>query len=81
MTMNDEKFYIGVDVSKAILDVHDLHAEKYFQFNNDAKGIEKLINYLSSISSAFIVMEATGGYEKPLANALAKANFNALFKY
>lgn len=77
MTMNDEKFYIGVDVSKSILDVYDLHQKLYSQFDNDPKGIKKLIKYLSSIPSVFIVMEATGGYEKSLANALAKADFNA----
>jgi transposase len=77
MTINHEKFYIGVDVSKASLDIYHLHDKQYTQFTNDAKGIKKLIHYLSSISSAFIVMEATGGYEKPLANAIAKAHFNA----
>lgn len=76
MTIQDEKCYIGIDVSKAILDVYILPCKKYMQFKNDAKGIQKLREKLKSFSQASIVMEATGGYEKPVAQSLQKAGFN-----
>src|SRR5260221_11993101 len=43
------------------------------QFNNDTKGIQKLCEKLKSFPQASIVMEATGGYEKPVAHSLQKA--------
>ena len=65
MTIQNEKCYIGIDVSKAILDVF-IYPLKYLQFNNDTKGIQKLIEKLKSFANPSIVMEATGGYEKPI---------------
>ena len=73
MTIQHEKCYIGIDVSKAVLDVFILPIKRQLQFKNDSKGIQKLITQCRSFSAATIVMEATGGYEKPAAHALAKA--------
>ncbi len=73
MKVQDGKCYTGIDVSKAILDVYILPFKKYMQFNNDAKGIKKLTEKLGSFPQALIVMEATGGYEKPIAQSLQKA--------
>lgn len=75
MIDQDKKYYIGIDVSKAILDVFISPIDKYMQFNNDASGIKKLIKKFNLFPSASIVMEATGGYEKPVAQALKMANF------
>lgn len=72
MMIQDEKSYIGIDVSKAILDVYILPYKKYMQFKNNAKGIQKLNEKLKSFSQASVVMEATGGYEAPVAQALQK---------
>lgn len=76
MTIQDGKCYIGIDVSKAILDVYILPFKKYMQFKNDTKGIQKLTEKLKSFSQASIVMEATGGYEKPIAQSLQKAGLS-----
>jgi transposase len=46
------------------------------QFKNDIKGIQKLTEKLKSFSQASIVMEATGGYEKPVAQSLQKVGFS-----
>lgn len=76
MTIQVEKCHIGIDVSKEVLDVFVLPFNKYMQFKNDSKGIKKLIAKFKSFSSACIVMESTGGYEKPSAHALAKEQFS-----
>jgi transposase len=71
----EEKIYIGIDVSKANLDVFILPNTKYMQFTNDACGIEKFLNKVQQLfSDALIVMESTGGYEAPLSQELSKAN-------
>lgn len=76
MNLQVKKCYIGVDISKTSLDLHILPSGKYMQFKNDPKDIAKLAKKLAAFSNASIVMEATGGYEKPLARALQQAGFN-----
>lgn len=73
MTTQNTKYHIGIDVSKASLDVFVLPANIHCQFDNNVKGFQKLIKKIQAFSSPFIVMEATGGYEKPAAQALALA--------
>lgn len=72
----EEKIYLGIDVSKAKLDVYILPSKKYMQFSNDAEGIQKLLTKVQLFSNALIVMESTGGYEAPLSRALAKAHLH-----
>lgn len=76
MTILNQKCYVGMDVSKTILDVYILPDKKYMQFKNDTKGIQKLVGKLKFFSHAFIVMEATGGYEKLAAQSLQKADLS-----
>jgi transposase len=73
MIAQDKKCYIGIDVSKEILDVFILPFKKHLQFKNNSKGILKLIEKLKSFPPSSIVMEATGGYEKQVAQTLTKA--------
>lgn len=70
MTFSSEKIYVGIDVSKKTLDVFLLPAEKRMQFENHPRGFSKLLRKLQTLPSPFVVMEATGGYEQPLAQAL-----------
>lgn len=74
MIDKNNKFYIGIDVSKTILDVYILPINKYMQFSNTPQDIQKLVKKLSVFSDALIVMESTGGYEKPIAYALHEAS-------
>jgi transposase len=74
MTSQNEKCYIGIDVSKKNLDVFILPKKRFMQFKNNENGIKMLIKTVQSLSNVLIVMESTGGYEKPAANALAKEN-------
>jgi len=73
----EEKIYIGIDVSKSILDISILPNKKYMQFKNDLAGIERLIKKISKFPNALIVMESTGGYEKLLAISLLQAGHKA----
>jgi transposase len=61
---------IGIDVSKAKLDVHVLAEKRYIQFENSDFGIAELIKLCLKIKPDLIVMEATGGYESRAAGML-----------
>lgn len=65
-----DKKVVGIDVSKASLDVAVLPAGEVLQFANDANGVDALRTKLSSSSVDLVVMEATGGYETSVATAL-----------
>jgi transposase len=71
--------YVGIDVSKATLDVAILPAREHFVVANDEAGIDELLGKLTEISDApLVVLEASGGFERPLAAALAASEI-ALF--
>jgi transposase len=74
--LEEKKVYIGIDVSKSILDVFILPSNKHMQFKNEANSIQKLLTKLRAFPEPLVVMESTGGYEKPLAYALSEASFN-----
>jgi transposase len=65
-----EQVVVGVDVSKAVLDVAVLPSGALLQFANDASGIEQFGKKLKSLATDLVVMEATGGYETAVATAL-----------
>jgi transposase len=61
--------YLGVDVSKASLDVHFLGQALHLP--NSAAGIAKLIKLILKHSGCVqVICEATGGYERALCTAL-----------
>ena len=68
--MNKAQVVVGIDVSKAVLDVAVLPSGEALQFANDANGIEDLGRRLKSEAADLVVMEATGGYETAVATAL-----------
>lgn len=68
-----EAKFVGVDVSKAILDFDCLPISAAQQFSNDARGIGALVSLLKDSGVERIVLEATGGYETAAAVALAAA--------
>jgi len=67
-----DKIHIGIDVSKATLDVAVSNQKEIKSFSNDEKGINQVINYLKKEKPVLIVMESTGGLEKLLAASLAE---------
>jgi transposase len=63
--------YVGVDVSKERLDVAFRPTGKCYWFPNDLDGIDALVHRLVEERPALVVLEASGGYERPAATALA----------
>lgn len=64
----------GIDVSKARLDVFVGPAGAAFAVVNDEEGIERLVARLAQEEGAtLVVLEATGGFERPVAAALVAA--------
>jgi transposase len=64
--------WIGVDISKRFLDVY-VASEPAFRLANDADGRLALTERLSAIGVRGVVLEATGGLERPVLAALIAA--------
>jgi transposase len=60
--------HIGIDVSKARLDVH-IPGRAHLQVANSAKGFGDLFRALDGVERPHLVCESTAGYQKPLAHA------------
>jgi transposase len=71
--MGTDKVYVGIDVSKETLDLAVHASEQQWRFANTDKGITEALTCLEELSPELVVMEATGGFEYPLAAALAVA--------
>jgi transposase len=65
--------FVGVDVSKATLDVVVRPSGEYFQVPNTPEGRRRLVERLAPLGPGAIVLEASGGWERACAAALADA--------
>jgi transposase len=65
--------FIGIDASKAHLDVAVRPTGAVFRLTNDPAGRAALVARLSPLSPTLVVIEATGGYELPAVAALQAA--------
>jgi transposase len=65
--------FAGIDVSKDHLDVHVRPAGEAFRAGTDEPGLAAVVARLVAAGPALVVLEATGGYEAPVAAALAAA--------
>ena len=65
---------IAVDVGKKSLQIQTEKAN--FGISNDAKAHASLIKKLKTITNPLVVLEASGGYERPLIYALHQANIH-----
>jgi transposase len=68
--------FVGIDVSKAHLDVHLRPQAEAFRVPNDPDGFALLVERLAPLAPLGIVLEATGGLEVPAAAALAAAGLS-----
>lgn len=67
------KIFVGVDVSKFLLDLFSNDTGESFQIENTELAIENwCLSLLEKKRTVMVVMEATGGYELLLVNQLAK---------
>lgn len=69
----DAGVIVGIDVSKARLDVHVLPMEEKFAVARDGDGIAALADRLAGLAVAAVGVEATGGFETVVAAGLAAA--------
>jgi transposase len=70
---SSEETYVGVDVSKATLEVALGAGAGLWEFSNDEGGVQDLCTHLERIQPALIVLEASGGLEKRAAVQCAEA--------
>ena len=70
-TAQEPNAYAGIDVSKDQLDVHIHPAGEAFSVSRDAAGLEELIEKLKPFALKAVAMEATGGFELSLLQALS----------
>ncbi|MYD72744.1 MAG: IS110 family transposase, partial [Chloroflexi bacterium] len=69
--MNQALVFVGVDVSKASVDVALRPSEERWRLARDEEGMRDLVARLQALSPTLIVAEASGGLELPLVAALA----------
>jgi transposase len=69
--MSESTVFVGIDVSKAHLDVAVRPEGRPFTVQNDEPGITTLVERLRGLQPHLVVLEATGGLEVPLVSALA----------
>ncbi len=68
-----DQSFVGIDVSKATLDLATRPSDAAQVFANDATGIAAMVAHLQKVAPVLIVVEATGGYELPLVGAVLAA--------
>ncbi len=74
MSKTQDLEFIGIDVSKNRLDIAVGENEGLWSVTNDSEGIEKLIEQLVQFKPQLIVLESTGGLERPVLFALDQAD-------
>ena len=65
--------FVGIDVSKAVLDVAVSPTGEAWSVPNSTEGVQRLVGKLRETSPRLIVLEATGGLERRAVAALAGA--------
>ena len=71
--MESEDPYVGIDVSKDQLDIAVRPTGETWSMANDAPGIIEVVQRLAQLHPKLVVLEATGGFQMPVAGALASA--------
>ncbi len=71
--MTEAQLYVGIDVSKDTLDVAVAPAGQQWRVSTTEESLGELVERLQGLSPALVVLEATGGYEVPVAAALGAA--------
>lgn len=71
--MLDEKRFVGIDASKHRFDGYVHPGERRFSGGSSAKDIEALVCRIVALQPTAVALEASGGYERRLADALHTA--------
>ena len=67
------EIFVGIDVSKAWLDVAVHEQTEMYRFRNDEAGIASLVKELKKLKPKLIVLEPTGGFEMLVVAELSQA--------
>ncbi|MFQ5961905.1 MAG: IS110 family transposase [Candidatus Methylomirabilales bacterium] len=70
--------FVGIDVSKAQLDLAVRPSGPAHSVPNDETGIAALVTHVQAVHPTLIVLEATGGWELPVVRALVDAGLPAI---
>lgn len=76
--MSDQETFVGLDVSKASVDVALRPTGDHWQAERTADGIRGLVARLGELRPTLVVLEATGGLEMPVLIALVEAGLPAV---
>ncbi len=68
-----EEQFVGIDVSKAWLDIAVYNTDEVVRVSNEEKGIASLVKRLKKLKPALIVVEPTGGFEMLMVAELSHA--------
>ncbi len=71
-------FFIGIDIAKESFQVASQPVKLHGSYLNTRKGHREFLGSLKDLRVTQIVLEATGGYEKPLAVELIQAGYNVV---
>ena len=75
--MAETAVVVGIDVSKARLDVACSDRAEAWSVENTAAGVSALVPRLQALRPALVVLEATGGYERAAVASLAAVGLPA----
>jgi len=70
--------FIGIDIAKESFQVASRPAHLHGSYLNTRQGHRDFLHRLPDLDVALIVLEATGGYEKPLAAELVQAGYHVV---
>lgn len=70
--------YVGIDVSKAHLDVAVSDQSGSTRYGNDDKGIGGLVEHMKARQVTLVVLEATGGYQRKVFAELLAAGISTV---
>ena len=73
MASSENRTWVGVDVSKNHWDVAVADSKAVSRFVADPEGTQRLIDFVGRCDSPHVCLEATGGHERPLVQALHEA--------
>ncbi len=68
------EIFVGIDVSKAWLDIAVQGQAETFRLSNDDSGIVDLVKRMEALKPALIVLEPTGGFERLVVAELTQAS-------
>jgi transposase len=77
LSSNALPLYVGIDVAKQKLDLALSNQQQLQCFSNDSAGIGRIVQLLAQAKPVVVVVESTGGLERPLLQALLEADLPA----